>query len=189
MPSIVVPFHAGKTRLPPELQTRLSLAMLADVLAACAEVGRTVLVTDDQEARELAETVHDAGRGQGAAVEAGLAAIGDEQALVVNADLPCLTASDLRELADAVPLDGLAVAPAADGTTNALGLSRPELFAPLYGPGSAEEFRAHASQLGVPSAVVVRPGLADDVDTLADLERLADRVGAHTRTALGGVAA
>jgi 2-phospho-L-lactate guanylyltransferase (CobY/MobA/RfbA family) len=88
-----------------------------------------------------------------------------------------------------VPEDGLVVAPARDGTTNALGLSRPGLFAALYGPGSAEEFRSHASQLGVPSTVVVRPGLQDDVDTPADLERVADRVGPHTRAVLAGATA
>jgi len=91
---------------------------------------------------------------------------------------------DVRALLDALPQDGIAVAPAADGTTNALALAGPALFAPLYGPGSADEFRSHASQLGVPSVVVERPNLTDDVDTLADLERVADRVGPHTRGAL-----
>ncbi len=103
---------------------------------------------------------------------------------IVNADLPCLTADDVRALVEALPENGIAVAPASDGTTNALALADPALFAPLYGPGSAEEFRAHASQLGVASAVVFRPNLADDVDTLDDLDRLGDRVGPHTRAAL-----
>jgi 2-phospho-L-lactate guanylyltransferase (CobY/MobA/RfbA family) len=170
MTAIVVPFRAdGKERLG-ERREALARAMLDDVLAACAPVGPAVIA--------------DAAGGQGAAVEAALAGIGEETVLVVNADLPCLCADDLVALAEAVPDDGLAVAPAQDGTTNALGLSRPDLFAPLYGAGSAEEFRAHASQLGVPSAVVRRPGLTDDVDTLADLERVADRVGPRTREVL-----
>jgi 2-phospho-L-lactate guanylyltransferase (CobY/MobA/RfbA family) len=170
MTAIVVPFREdGKERLG-ERRAALARAMLDDVLAACAPVGAAV--------------VADAAGGQGAAVEAALADVGEETVLVVNADLPCLSADDLVALADAVPEEGLAVAPAGDGTTNALGLSRPSLFAPLYGPGSAEEFRAHASQLGVPSVVVRRPGLADDVDTLTDLERLADRVGPRTKEAL-----
>jgi len=103
---------------------------------------------------------------------------------IVNADLPCVTAGDLRVLLEALPENGIAVAPAVDGTTNALGLASPALFAPLYGPGSAEEFRSHASQLGVPSVVVFRSNLADDVDTLDDLTRLGDRVGPHTQAAL-----
>jgi 2-phospho-L-lactate guanylyltransferase (CobY/MobA/RfbA family) len=171
MTAIVVPFRAdGKARLG-ERRAALARAMLDDVLAACAAVGEAV--------------VADSAGGQGAAVEAALAGVGEETVLVVNADLPCLGADDLVALEEAVPEEGLAVAPADDGTTNALGLSRPSIFAPLYGPGSAEEFRAHASQLGVPSVVVRRPGLADDVDTLTDLERLADRVGPRTKEALG----
>ena len=89
--------------------------------------------------------------------------------LVVNADLPCVTARDLLALAGAVPDDGLALAPAADGTTNALALASTGLFAPVYGPGSAARFAA----LG-PSRQVDAPNLVDDVDTIADLERLAD---------------
>jgi 2-phospho-L-lactate guanylyltransferase (CobY/MobA/RfbA family) len=78
-----------------------------------------------------------------------------------------------------VPDRGLAVAPAADGTTNALALSSPELFEPVYGSGSAARFAALA-----PSRAVDAPNLVDDVDTLADLERLGDRVGRHTRAVL-----
>jgi 2-phospho-L-lactate guanylyltransferase (CobY/MobA/RfbA family) len=177
MAAIVVPFHAGKTRLADEPAEReaLARAMLEDVIAACAEIAEPL--------------VEASGGGQGQAVERALATVTEGPVLVVNADLPCLTADDVRALLEAVPEDGLAVAPAPDGTTNALGLSRPDLFAALYGPGSAEEFRSHASQLGVPSTVVVRPGLQDDVDTRADLERVAERVGPHTRAALAGAAA
>jgi 2-phospho-L-lactate guanylyltransferase (CobY/MobA/RfbA family) len=170
MTAIVVPFRAdGKERLGAQ-RAALARAMLEDVLAVCAPIGNTV--------------VADAAGGQGAAVQAALATVGEETVLVVNADLPCLSADDLVALAEAVPDDGLAVAPAEDGTTNALGLSRPGLFAPLYGPGSAEEFRSHASQLGVPSVVVRRSGLTEDVDTLADLDRLSDCVGPRTKEAL-----
>jgi 2-phospho-L-lactate guanylyltransferase (CobY/MobA/RfbA family) len=177
MAAIIVPFHAGKTRLAVEPAERgaLARAMLDDVLAACSPIAEPL--------------VEASGGGQGAAVERALATVSDAAVLVVNADLPCLTEDDVRALLDAVPEDGLVVAPAPDGTTNALGLSRPGLFAALYGPGSAEEFRSHASQLGVPSTVIVRPGLQDDVDAPADLERLADRVGPHTRAALAGATA
>jgi 2-phospho-L-lactate guanylyltransferase len=127
--------------------------------------------------------VVDPGGGQGAAVEAGLDAAvatgGGPPYLVVNADLPCVTARDLFTLAGAVPDGGLALAPAADGTTNALALSSPDLFSPVYGSGSAERFAA----LG-PSRIVDSPNLVDDIDTLGDLERLVDRLGRHTRAAL-----
>ena len=78
----------------------------------------------------------------------------------------------------------MALVEAADGTTNALALASPSLFAPLYGERSAERFLARAERLGVDAAVATIPNLVDDVDTLADLERLVDRLGAHTAAAL-----
>src|SRR5205823_9580793 len=101
-----------------------------------------------------------------------------------NADLPCVTARDLFSLAGAVPDRGLALAPAADGTTNALALASADLFVPLYGPGSAARFAALA-----PSRVVDSPNLMDDVDTVADLERIGTRVGSHTRRVLAALRA
>ncbi|TMK77723.1 MAG: hypothetical protein E6G45_09000 [Actinobacteria bacterium] len=169
MPTIVVPFRSGKTRIDANGREAIALAMLEDVLAACRLIGETV--------------VADGEGGQGAAVQEVLAPLQGIVA-IVNADLPCVTADDLQALIAALPEEGIAIAPATDGTTNALALTDPALFAPLYGPGSAEEFRAHASQLGVPSVVVSRPNLAEDVDTLDDLTRLGGRVGVNTRAAL-----
>jgi 2-phospho-L-lactate guanylyltransferase (CobY/MobA/RfbA family) len=122
--------------------------------------------------------------GQGAAVEAALRDVDRGPVLVVNADLPCARPRDLLTLLGALPERGLALVAAADGTTNALALAAPHLFAPLYGPGSAERFLARAERLQVPAAVAAIPNLADDVDTLADLDRLEDRLGPHTAAAL-----
>ena len=72
----------------------------------------------------------------------------------------------------AVPDGGLALVAAADGTTNALGLPRPEVFAPLYGKESAGRFRAHAAALGIELEDLALANLVDDVDTLNDLERV-----------------
>jgi 2-phospho-L-lactate guanylyltransferase len=161
---IVVP-HAGsrgKTRLG-AAREELSAAMLVDVLAAATSVGPTWVVSP--EPVDGATWIPDPGGGQGAAVEAALREIGPGPVLVVNSDLPGLTSEDLLALADAIPEHGIAIAPASDGTTNALGLSDTALFTPLYGAGSAARFRAH-----VGSAVDVdRPGLRHDVDTPLDL--------------------
>ena len=166
MPTIVIPFRAegAKQRLPEELRAELARAMLADVVAAAGEVGRT-LVAD--------------GKGQGAAAEAALSDVREMPVLVVNADLPAVTPRDLLSLLGSIPPDGIAVAAAADGTTNALGLAARGLFEPLYGPASAERFLT----LG-PSRLVEIPNLAEDVDTLADLERLEPRLGPRTLAAL-----
>ena len=161
---IVIP-HAGsrgKTRLG-DAREELSRPMLEAVLAAAADVGRTWVVSPDPV--EGADWIPDPGGGQGAAVEAALREIGPGPVLVVNSDLPSVTADDLRALHDAIPEQGIAIAPARDGTTNALGLSSTRFFAPLYGPDSAARFRAHAEHV----VEVVRPGLRDDVDTPADL--------------------
>jgi 2-phospho-L-lactate guanylyltransferase len=165
MPTVVVPIRGASAKsrlaLPPYARRVLALAMLRRVLAAAAEIGDVLLVTDDEEARSFARRwVADPGDGQGAAVVAALAQAAPGPALVVNADLPRVEAQDLRDLLAAIPEDGIALVEAADGTTNALGLAAPSLFAPLYGPGSASRFR----ELG--AVPVDLPRLAQDLDTL-----------------------
>jgi 2-phospho-L-lactate guanylyltransferase (CobY/MobA/RfbA family) len=191
MPTLVVPFRGapGKSRLAPlPQQARLALtrAMLADVVAACAAVGPTLVVGPIDEQVGAAELVPDPGGGQGAAVRAGLdaATAGGSSGpfLVVNADLPCVTPRDLFTLAGAVPEGGLALVSAADGTTNALALATADVFAPVYGPGSAARFAALA-----PARMLDIAGLIDDVDTVDHLERLRSRLGRHTRSALASL--
>jgi 2-phospho-L-lactate guanylyltransferase len=196
MAAIVVPYRgaSGKQRLgplPDGARTALALAMLADVLAACTVVGETVVVTSDEEGARVAVEFEalvepDPGTGQGDAVAAALGRLRHGRTLIVNADLPCLHPEDLRSLESATPDRGIAYVVARDGTTNALGLSSPSFFAPLYGAGSAERFRLHAHRLGVDSVTATIPNLADDVDSLEDLERIELRIGprtlaAHTR--------
>jgi len=188
-----VPFagSSGKTRLGAPQRTRrgLSLAMLADVLAAASAMGEPVVATSDPDGRalaaELGATVaDDPGGGQGAAVAAALALLPEEPVLVVNADLPCTVPNDLRALLAAVPPHGLALVEALDGTTNALGLSGPDIFQPLYGRDSASRFRA----LTVETVAVAIPNIAEDVDTFADLERLQLRCGPRTQACLAELA-
>ena len=154
--------------------------MLANVIAAATAVGPTILVTEPDAAcaRALAaehgaKVIDDPGEGQGAAVAAALAEVPEWPALVVNADLPDVRPRDLLALLGTLPEDGIAIAPAADGTTNALALAKPGLFEPLYGPGSAARFRARAEELGVEAAELKAPALARDVDTVAELQQLA----------------
>jgi 2-phospho-L-lactate guanylyltransferase (CobY/MobA/RfbA family) len=163
MPSVVVPFRSGKSRLalPAEAREAMALSMLATVLRAGKEVGTTLLVTDVAELAERfgVEFVPDPGAGQGPAVAAGIERAHELPVLVVNADLPRATVADLRALAAAAP--SLVAAP--DGTTNALALDDPSRFEPVYGPGSAARFEALGLQ------PIELPNLAADVDTLADV--------------------
>ncbi len=176
MPVIVIPYRGdAKRRLPSSLRAAVAIAMLGDVVEAAARVGRVVVVTDDPSVVSAsAEVVGDPGGGLSSAVAAGLACV-EGHAVVVNADLPAATPASIRRLADA----GLALVEAFDGTTNALSLPDPGLFAPLYGPGSAARFRAHA-----PFSTVSIPELEADVDEDSDLERLPRNLGPRTRALL-----
>ena len=176
MPTVVVPYRGdAKRRLPPAIRAAAALAMLGDVVEAALPLGKVVVVSDDAIAVPPgAEWIADPGDGLGGAVVAGLAGV-EGHALVVNADLPAATPATLEELAAA----GLALVEAADGTTNALSLPDPRVFAPFYGPGSAARFRAHAG-----FATVSIPALEADVDTLEDLDRIASLAGARTRALL-----
>jgi 2-phospho-L-lactate guanylyltransferase len=194
MPTVVVPFRGveGKSRLgrlSRTARTALAHAMLADVVAASTAIGPTVVVGPEGTPAGAATLVLDPGGGLGAAVRAGLdaavAAGGGPPYLVVNADLPCVKARDLFALAGAVPDDGLALAPAADGTTNALALPDAAHYAPLYGAASAARFRDHAEAQGIPAISCAIPNLSDDVDTLDDLSRIGLRAGPRTQAALG----
>jgi 2-phospho-L-lactate guanylyltransferase len=164
--------------------------MLGDVLAAALAIGTQSIVTPDADAAALArgldvELGADPGGGQGPAVAAALDGLDPGPILIVNADVPCVVPDDLRGLLAATPAGGgVALVEALDGTTNALGITAPSVFAPLYGPDSAVRFRARAAELGLESVSVASPNLADDVDTVADLQRLHLRLGPRSQVVL-----
>ena len=109
--------------------------------------------------------------------------------LIVNADVPCVVPDDLRALLAATPAGGVALVEALDGTTNALSLPAPEAFAPLYGRDSAVAL-SRARREPRPAARLGRvPNLADDVDTLEDLQRLHLRLGPRSQAALAELTA
>lgn len=176
MPTVVVPYRGdAKRRVSSSIRAAVAVAMLGDVVEAALVVGGVLVVTDDPSVVPAgAEVVADPGAGLGEAVAAGLARV-EGHALVVNADLPAATPGALAALSEA----GLALVEARDGTTNALSLPVPSLFAPLHGPGSAARFRAHA-----PFRTLSIPELEADVDSEADLERIASRLGPRTRALL-----
>jgi 2-phospho-L-lactate guanylyltransferase len=196
--TVVIPFAGaeGKTRLHASrhLRRELSLAMLGDVLAAAAVVGTSLVATSDPEGAALATDlgaaiIDDPGGGQGAAVQAALAGLEPGPILIVNADLPCVVPDDLRALLAATPAGGVALVEALDGTTNALSLPAPDVFSPLYGRDSAARFREHVEGLGLQPVSVVVPNLADDVDTLEDLQRLHLRLGPRSQACLAELTA
>lgn len=166
--------------------------MLGDVVEAAVAVGEVTVVTDDSAGRLVASelgaaVLDDPGDGQGAAVAAGLRG-SEELCLVVNADLPRTRPSDLGALAVPASRGAVGIVAARDGTTNALALPYAEIFQPLYGPGSAARFRAHARALALPVEGLALRNLVDDVDTPAELERIGPRAGARTRALIAAIA-
>ena len=130
--------------------------MLRDVLEAAAAHGdRVRLVTDDAAAARVAaelgvEVVADPGGGQGAAVAGGARSASTGVCLVVNADLPRVRAVRSRGARGARAGRCARASwprPTARRTRSALPFA--EVFRPLYGPGSAARFRAHAAALGL----------------------------------------
>ena len=172
--------NGAKTRLVPllslEERAELVRGMLAAVLAACEEsesVMSTLVVTPEPRLAPIGvEILLDPGVGHAAAVVSALA---DRRAangaLVVMADCPLATGGSLDRLAKAAT--PVALVPALDGGLNALALSSPGLFHPVFGvPDAAARTIESARAAGIEPAVVDEPLLAFDVDRPSDLKRL-----------------
>jgi 2-phospho-L-lactate guanylyltransferase len=195
----VKPLRGALRRLTPALEApvrrELQVAMLTDVLAACAatdELAGTLVVTSDPEARAMGEAIaaarvvpdHAPPRGMNAAVVRGLeavAAAGADGALVLTADLPLARAEDLRAVLAAAGdarRPGATLVPSHHGTgTNAMLLRPPGALTPRLGVDSLARHLAQAARRGVPVTRCERPALALDIDTPRDLVELMARGG------------
>ena len=137
-------------------------------------------------ARELgAETLDDPGGGQGAAVAAALAetrlGAGARRQRGRAVRRATATCGRSRESPSWARSDSWRP-PTARRTRSPSHV--PRFSRRLYGPGSAGRFRAHGEANGVAVVAAAIPNLADDVDTLDDLERMELRVGPRTQAAL-----
>ena len=172
--------RGGKSRLDgflsPDERARLVLAMLADVLAACAdasEISAILVVTPDPSVvSDRAEILTDAGIGHADAIRH---AIADPRArsgaLVVMGDCPLASAAALDRLARAAR--PVAVAPAHDGGLNALALRDARSLEPAFGvPDAAARTLERARAVGLEAAVLDDSGLAFDIDNPPDVWRL-----------------
>lgn len=178
--------------LSPSERAELMRAMLADVLDAVAgarTVAAVTLVSSEPAAAELARE-HGVGwwDDRGLAWNDALAAAMREVvsapcAAVVSADIPLVTAVDVDELVIVTPKRGLAVARATDAGTNAVSMRPAGVLETCFGsPGSAALHLELARAARLEGVLVDRPGLALDLDTPEDVERLF-AVARPTRTA------
>ena len=148
--------------------------MLGDVVEAAAQVGRVLVVTDDASVVPSgAEIVGDPGRASGRRSQPASNASKAPR----SSSTPI---SPVRRRRRSVCCRTPASRSSRRRTgRRTLSLPDPHVFAPLYGPGSAQRFRAHAG-----FATVRIPELELDVDSDADLERIGARVGRRTRALL-----
>jgi len=183
----------AKERLAPLLdradRRRLTLAMLADVLdtaQASAALDLIAVVSRDDEALAAAR---DAGAlplkeadgvwGLNAALEFARRRLRLESAsqlLVLPCDIPLLAPADVASLVDAVArAPSVALVPSPNGGTNALAMSPADLIAFRFGRRSASAHREEARRAAADFRRLDLPRLALDIDTPADLLRLASR--------------
>jgi 2-phospho-L-lactate guanylyltransferase len=175
--------------LTPVARRRLVLTMLEDVLALLSRfeaVAGIVVVTPDADVAALARTLgadtlnEDKPHGLNAAIRAGLGHARSRnfsRALVIPADVPLATSSEVLAVLSSAPAGGrpqTVLVPSEDGEgTNALLLAPPDAMQPAFGEGSFVRHVAQAVALGLDFRVLRLPGLAADIDEPRDLARLA----------------
>jgi 2-phospho-L-lactate guanylyltransferase len=150
-----------------------------DVCMAAEPIDEMLAIVGDDVGVALARqrsvtVVRDLGGDLNSALRQATARLSPEStSLVVVADLPEVTVDDLEAVVSAGrQAPTVLVAPTHDGGTGAL-LRRPAgIIAPSFGPGSAAAHLSAAQAAGVRAGVIVRRGLAHDVDRPADLDRL-----------------
>jgi 2-phospho-L-lactate/phosphoenolpyruvate guanylyltransferase len=173
----------AKSRLSPSLLdherrdlVRRLLARTVDVLHESGVIDRVALVTPEPSTAESlqVELIADSGElndALAAAVQWALVA-GARSLLIVPADLPFISAAEIRAFVDDDPaLYGIAIAPTEDGGTGALLLTPPNIIPPAFGPGSYERHLALARLFGVRAERVLSDALSFDLDTPEDLRR------------------
>jgi 2-phospho-L-lactate/phosphoenolpyruvate guanylyltransferase len=193
----VKPLTQGKSRLSPLLTAaeryELSRKLLAQTLTAATSVdllAGVMVISRDEEALDMAQT---AGvmvvKEDSAPMENGnepedplnralrqarnvAVAQGADAILVLPADLPLLSAEEIRNVAQlAIDLpSGLVIAASGDGGTNALLLKPPQAVDFAYGRGSFQLHIHRAEDAGVPVHTVESAILALDLDSPEDLQ-------------------
>jgi len=171
-------------------RTELAQTMLLDVfetLASWAARPEVAIVTSDPFACDLArrfgfEVIHDpANRSETDAIEMGTRvceARAVDFTLVIPGDIPLIQVRELEKILQAAPDQGSVLSPAGDGRGTNAALRRPAGLFPLrFGNDSFKPHVAAARATGKPVVVLPLPGIALDIDSPADLRRLADSPG------------
>jgi 2-phospho-L-lactate guanylyltransferase len=95
---------------------------------------------------------------------------------VIPADVPLAWRGDIEDLLDTGATSDVVVVPSgADGGTNGLYLSPPDLLAPQFGPHSLQAHLKLAEKGGYRCSVLSLPRLALDIDGPEDVDELLTR--------------
>jgi 2-phospho-L-lactate/phosphoenolpyruvate guanylyltransferase len=176
-------FSTGKSRLGVLGAGRRDVARalfqhVHGVAAACPLLDGVLVATDDEAVGAIARDIllDDGRQPLSAVVDRGLealVALGAQAAVVVMADLPLLTPSDLARMIAALDDADVALAPDRDHLgTNALALRLPGPPTCFGNPDSYLRHVAAARAAGLRLATIDRAGLAFDLDGPADLADL-----------------
>jgi 2-phospho-L-lactate/phosphoenolpyruvate guanylyltransferase len=162
--------------LPIGERSALMLELLSGVLAAVKEagVGPITVVSSEELSPNGVSVFDDRGLAWNDALAAAMREVVTEPvAAVVSADLPTLTAEDVRALVAATPDRGMAIARALDGGTNAVSMRPVGAVMTHFGePQSASVHARATAEAGLAARILDIPGLAFDIDTPDDLEAL-----------------
>ncbi len=170
---------ARKTRLAPRLNeterralTETMFAHVAAIVAATPGIACVTVLSDAPPPGWHGALAVDKGRGLNSELEEFARGHGGSKLLIVHADLPLLCEDDVAALLQAGE-SGCAIAPDRHATgTNALALRNSTAFPLAFGPGS---FAHHRAAAGTDARIVIRRGLAFDIDTPADLDAVKAR--------------
>jgi 2-phospho-L-lactate/phosphoenolpyruvate guanylyltransferase len=154
--------------------------MLSAVLLAAENaqtVQQTIVVSPERDQIPARIPVYsDTGESLNGALEQAhrvLRQLGSREIVVLPADLPGITATEIDSLVSTGRASGFAIAPDAAGTgTNALYMVSTLPFHFQFGPDSRSLHLQEARRMGLSPQVLHLPGLAFDVDSPTDLELL-----------------
>jgi 2-phospho-L-lactate guanylyltransferase len=187
--TILIPaksFALGKSRLTPALTPRERAALNRDFLRHVLSVATAPVLDAHVQvisgcgqvlamaAEQGAQAQTEGAEGHNPALAHALARLpADRPVLILSADLPFLRVEDLLALcASARDADIVIATDHVAQGTNALWLARPGIIPMRFGPGSRAAHLAEADSAGLAAQVVLRAGLARDIDLPEDLNFL-----------------